>query len=164
MRTFLQKKAGATYLVGCNMTVNVRKDNFEMIFQLAGGWHAVISVFPEADNIILLAGTNGKMRRAIDTATSDYYDNIRKLPLLDTLLNPDSRYYSLVNLYSENFTEITEGIEHRMPPFKGNPIEILGDPKIIKEAKDMANYVLGLHRELRNAKIPALDKVTDCLY
>lgn len=157
MRSFLQKKAGATYFSDSNVTVSVRKHNFEIIFALNGGWHAVISFTSTPDGVIMLAGL-GSM--------SDELDKI--LPSLRLKPGEHSKFIEMLEGKSEYHMLCVDfdgkghqsGIGKRIDSGKKPHLQILGDPSIHLEAEKLFRHTLDIYSDLQKSPYPSLKSLT----
>lgn len=161
MRSFLQKKAGATYFSSSSVTASIRKHNLEFIFALKGGWHAVVSVVPSPEGVFILAclGT-----------ISDQLDRILPSLLLKPgehtkftdVLKQKSGYGILA--IDANDKGIESGIGKLIKGKSKPHLQLLGDVELHREAEKLCNLTLEVYTDLNHSPYPALKDLTKCFY
>lgn len=161
MRSFLQKKAGATYFADSAVTANIRKHNLELIFALGGGWHAVVSIVPTEVGVVLIGGL-GKMG-----------DELEKLvPKLRLKPGEHQKFIDILEakgdfkmLHVEIDSDGMEsGIGKEYPGMMKQHLQLLGDPTLQKDAQKLANELLDIYYDLRKSSYQALKDLTNYFY
>lgn len=161
MRSFLQKKAGATYFSNSPITASIRKHNMEFIFSLSGGWHAVVSFTPTPDGVVMLAGL-GSMSDTLD----------RVIPTLRLKPGEHTKFIDIIGGKSEyqfmnvNFSGKGDGAGiGKMIKMEPRPhMQLLGDPDIHEEAEKLYRLMLDIYNDLRKSPYPFLKSLTDHFY
>ena len=161
MRSFFQKKAGATYLKGFNLTIAIRKNEIEYIFALEGGWHAVINMIFDRDMILLFANL-GKFSHEMDKVLGKVSFKDGEMPKLTGMLSGKS-IYTFMEVDTDG-KGLTTGVGRRLPVQEKHPLEIIGDPNIHKEAGDLVNHLLKFYHELRESDKTLLRSLADSFY
>lgn len=161
MRSFLQKKAGATYFGNSNVTVSIRKHNLEFIFALKGGWHAVVSVLPMAHGVVLMACL-GNFAEEIDKILPDLRLKSGDHRKFTDLLEGKEEYRLLKIDIDDKGLE--SGICKELKDVHKPHLQILGDPEIQKEANKLLDTTLSLYFELDKSTYPSLKALTECFY
>lgn len=161
MRSFLQKKAGATYFSNSPITASIRKHNMEFIFALNGGWHAVISFTPTPDGVMMLAAL-GSM--------SDTLDKI--IPTLRLKPGEHTKFIDIIEGKSEyqlmNVDFDGKGLETGIGKIINGDVkphlQLLGDYDIQVEAEKLYRLMLDIYNNLRKSPYPSLKSLTDHFY
>lgn len=141
MKTFLQDK-GATYNVGDNFTVAVRKDYVEYYVKLKKG-HAVanIEIFNDAVRINIVCKQFAD--QLMDKPVREGID-VEKHPKLNELLLTN-KYTILTDRTGDKAeTRLFLDIEKSYP----NWLAALGDEEVRKEIHETINYFLAMYNEL----------------
>lgn len=152
MRSFLQKKAGATYFNESNVTANIRKNNFEYIFALSGGWHAVISVIPAPEGVILMAcldGISDELDRIVPSLRLKPGEHTKFTEILE-----GKSGYRLLNIDVEGRGKLEAGICKVLEGKRAPHLQLLGVPEIQIEAEKLCPSSSISTSTLRNPLIP----------
>lgn len=161
MRAFLQKKAGATYFQKCNFTVSVRKSEIEFIYALEKGWHAVINVIINPDDVTLLVALpnfSAKLDDSLDQLTF----REGEMPKFSSLLQGKSDYRILD--INPGDKDQACGIGFTMPNRLKDPLKAIGDTEITETGGKLVNYALSLYHELFRSDKAPLRSLTACFY
>lgn len=145
MRAFFQKKAGATYFQKCNFTISIRKSEIEFIYALEKGWHAVINVIINPDDVTLLV-VLPDFASKLDNSLAKLTFRQGEMPLFSALLQGKSGYRILD--IEPNGKDHTCGIGLTMPNELNDPFKVIGDAEITEAGGKLVNYVLSLYHEL----------------
>lgn len=161
MRAFLQKKAGATYFNGSNVTVNVRKHNMEYVFALKGGWHAVISMTIAEDGVFIMANL-GNLSDQLDKIMP----NLKLKPaehrqFIDILEGKSE--YSMINIDLDGNGSTSNIAKQLDIPLKPH-LQILGDPTVMKEVAKLFDIVYDIYWDLYKSPHPELRALTHYFY
>lgn len=160
MRSFLQKKAGATYFGDSAMTVNVRKRNMEYIFALNGGWHAVVSLLVTQEGVTVMANL-GNITEQLSKIVPQLTIKPGEHKKFFDILEGKSEYDMITIDLGEGMTSgITKTLEITSKPH----IQILGDPEVIKAANKLFEHVLEIYLDLNQSKYPDLKALTKFFY
>ncbi len=148
MRTFLQTTAGGTFMAGEAMTFVVRKDYAEYIFKAGKGFYGIVNFLFNGKNEVMLFASWGTFFKRI-TNHADVNKLLQMLekpcPQVIDLMTCKSDY-SLVTL-SNNEMGIRKTINTST---SRSLIEIMGDPIVVEEARNLVNYCLKLFREIHD--------------
>ena len=161
MRAFLQKKAGATYFNGSAVTVNVRKSNLEFIFALEGGWHAVVSVVPSQDGVILIAclgSISDELNRVLPTLKVKQDEHTQFFDLLER-----KGEYEMVNVNVEG-NEMVGGIGKIMKGKRMPHLQLLGDREVQVEAQKICNLALSVYWDLFKSEYALIKGLSKYFY
>ncbi len=161
MRSFLQKKAGATYFGNSTVTVSIRKHNLEFIFSLKGGWHAVVSVLPMEHGVVLMACL-GNFAEQIDKLLPDLRLKPGDHPKFIDILEGKSQYGLLKIDIDDKGLE--SGICKELKGLHKPHLQLLGNPDVQKEASKLFDHTLSLYFELDKSPYEALKSLTNCFY
>jgi len=161
MRAFFQKKAGATYFQKCNFTISIRKSEIEFIYALEKGWHAIINVIINPDDITLLV-VLPDFATKLDELLSQLTFRQGEMPEFSALLQGKSGYRILD--ISPGSKDHTCGIGLTIPNRLKDPFKIIGDTEIDEAGGKLVNFALSLYHELSHSEKIPLKSLTDCFY
>lgn len=161
MRSFLQKKAGATYFADSEVTASIRKHNLELIFALKGGWHAVVSMIPTPEGVILMACLGNFLEQLDKILPSLKLKSGEHSKFLEILEGESGFGVMRMDLDGKG---MESGIGKRFEGMQKQHLQLLGDPEIQKAASQLFNQTLSLYFELDKSTYPALKALTECFY
>ncbi len=128
----------------------IRKDYIEYVYKLQGGWYGVVNMFVSGPNEVILFLDWAHYFKRITNHT-----NINKLLL--SLENPCPAVFRLFTQGSK-YTMITlpyfdqMGIARRVSLNTDCCLmELLGNPTVVKEAKDLLSYGLDVYHEINRS-------------
>jgi hypothetical protein len=149
MRTFLSRTAGATFYSNSNVTFNIKKDHFEIIFRLAKGTNLVILMLPESEGKVLLL-TNWDQ---FFTRITNHNDPPKMLKMLEKSCPNLVRCFREPDAPVHFFNLPTLGIQalgmELDIPFQ-DPYTLLGNTKILTKASVLTNYIVEVYQEIMN--------------
>lgn len=161
MRSFFQKKSGATYFCDRNVTVSIRKHNLEYIFALKGGWHAVVSVIPTETGVILmscLGKLSEELEKIVPSLTLKSGEHTKFIEILEGKSD-----YRILNIDLDGKC-LESGIGIELSGLHMPHLQLLGDPNIQKEASNLFERTISLYFELDKSPYPSLKSLTNCFY
>ena len=161
MRSFLQKKAGATYFSESNVTASIRKHNLEFIFTLRGGWHAVISVIPSPEGVFILAclgQISTELDRIVPTIVLKPCEHNKFTDVLEQKAG-----FSIMCIDADG-KGIESGIGKLIKGKRMPHLQLLGDVDLHIEAEKLCNLTLELYSDLQKSSYPALKNLTKFFY
>jgi len=161
MRAFFQKKAGATYFQKCNFTISIRKSEIEFIYALEKGWHAVINVIINPDDVTLLI-VLPDFATKLDDSLSQLTFRPGEMSKFSALLQGKSDY-RILDIEPDGKDQAC-GIGLTIPNQIKNPFNVIGDTEIYKAGGKLVNYALSLYHELSHSDKAPLKSLTDCFY
>jgi len=161
MRAFFQKKAGATYFQKCNFTISIRKSEIEFIYALEKGWHAVINVIINPNDVTLLV-VLPNFAKKLDDSSSQLTFRPGEMPKFSALLQGKSGY-RILDIEPDG-KDHTCGIGLTMQNKLKDPFKVIGDAEITEAGGKLVNYVLSLYHELSHSEKAPLKSLTDCFY
>ncbi len=161
MRSFLQKKAGATYFADSGVTANIRKHNLELIFSLKGGWHAVVTIVPTEIGVVMIGGL-GKMGEELEKLVPKLCLKSGEHTKFTDILEGKGDFRLLhVEIDSDG---IESGIGKEYPGMMMPHLQLLGDPTLQKDAHKLANELLSVYHDLRKSPYPSLQKLSNYFF
>jgi hypothetical protein len=147
MRTFLSRTAGATFYSNSNVTYNIKKDHFEIIFRLAKGNYLVVLMLPQPEGKVLLL-TNWDQ---FFTRVTNHDDPPKMLKMLEKGCPKLVRSFRdpKAPVHFFNLPELgllALGMELDIP-FQ-DPYALLGNTQILTKASELTDYTVEVFQEI----------------
>ena len=153
MRSFIQYKAGATFYEDSRLTLTIRKNYIEYVFDLETGSYGVISLIIIDDRLVFVADC-GLFFHELPNVLRHIYPNDSKMPLLTSLLNGTNPDYFIGSAENRNGRIMASfAILRVVPNFFDNelPISIASKKEMIDIAWRLLVFARKIYMEVEGS-------------
>lgn len=160
MKSFFQRRAGATFFQGDTISMGIRRHHVEYAFQMTNGWYGIVNMTLTPDGVILFTCWNDaleKLERMIPGLTF----RESEMPLMRSILSGKCDNAGICSFASpEDGTDITVLATQVKCNSNRHIIEIAGYPEVLDRAERLLATSLDLFHELRKSGNPLLATLT----